>query len=115
MAAYLHKKFKKYATSDQKHEEKKGPSSDGDQNQAKGLKHSVGNLVGPEDDGGGGGLGQTLPPAGPRPPSTGLTHPPFELQRQYYCDICRGVHSSTLSSQKLAWFSFPKLKFSYPQ
>ncbi len=64
MAAYLHKKFKKYAT-----EKENGAEHEEDGAE----RHSAGSIVGPLE----------TPTEGRR---LGVVKP---LHRQYYCDICR--------------------------
>ena len=66
MAAYLHKKFKKYAT--EKEEKQDAPGREDDRNE---IRHTVGSLVGSCEV---------------RPTRQGGSKP---LHRQYYCDICR--------------------------
>ena len=68
MAAYLHKKFKKYAT-----EKENGAETKEDGAGREETRHSAGSIVGPLE----------TPTEGRR---LGVAKP---LHRQYYCDICR--------------------------
>ena len=92
MAAYLHKKFKKFASSEQQQQPPRGREEAGAATSDQPLKHSVGNMVG--ESRGTAVLSSSDMAAQRRLSSSSeerMTPPEFDtsMAKTYYCEVCR--------------------------